>query len=115
MILNFSYPAEILKYTQRARGIVLSQAIGYMVGIMMTYTMPIAVANISWKYYVINACWNVPMIGVIWWLFPETKGKTLEEIDTLFEGSAADDWLVAPKGGEVELVDSADSGDKKSD
>ena len=92
-ILTFSYPSEILKFSQRARGLVVSQAIGYLVGIMMTYTMPIAISKISWKYYVINAASNVPMVFVIWRLFPKTKGKTLEEVDIIFEGIDADNWL----------------------
>ena len=101
MILNFSYPSEILNYSQRAKGNVVAQAIGYAVGTMMTYCMPLAVANISWKYYIINGVWNIPMVAVIWWMFPETKGKTLEEIDSIFEGDTSRSWLQVIDGAEV--------------
>ena len=49
--------------------------------------MPIALANISWKTYMINGAWDVVVLVmiVLWWV--ETKGKTLEEIDELIEGS----------------------------
>lgn len=49
--------------------------------------MPIALANISWKTYMINGAWDVVVLVMImlWWV--ETKGKTLEEIDELIEGS----------------------------
>lgn len=102
MILNFSYPAEILKYSQRAKGIVVSQAIGYLVGIMMTYTMPLAIKNLSWKFYIINGVYIIPTVGIIWWLFPETKGKTLEEIDGIFEGAKADSWLQVIEGSKAD-------------
>lgn len=119
MILTFSYPVEILKYTQRAKGVVVSQAIGYLFGIMMTYTMPLAIEYISWKFYIINAAWIVPMVGLIWWLFPETQGKTLEEIDRIFEGDNAESWLQVIEGSKADVesqtVKNADSLDAKKD
>lgn len=57
----------------------------------MVYTMPIAMAKLEWKLYMINGAWDVLMIGAIayWWV--ETKGKTLEEIDAIFEGEKHSD------------------------
>ena len=34
----------------------------------------------------INGSWDVLMIAAIWYFWVETKGKSLEEIDALFEG-----------------------------
>jgi len=36
--------------------------------------------------YFVNGSWDIVILGMIiyWWV--ETKGKTLEEIDALFEG-----------------------------
>ena len=36
--------------------------------------------------YMVNASWDIVIVGIIayWWV--ETKGKTLEEIDAIFEG-----------------------------
>lgn len=68
MILNFSYPSEILKYNQRAKGMVASQAIGYLFGCMMTYAMPLALERISWRFYIINAAWIAPMVAIIWYV-----------------------------------------------
>lgn len=114
MILTFSYPAEILKYTQRAKGMVASQAIGYLVGCMMTYTMPLALERISWIYYIINAAWIVPMVGIIWFIFPETKGKSLEEIDEIFEGARTSSLHEVLDGVEIEMSTvTKDSDDNK--
>jgi hypothetical protein len=48
--------------------------------------MPISLANIGWKTYMINGSWDVIMFGLIlyWWV--ETKGRTLEEVDEAIEG-----------------------------
>ncbi|GME23744.1 hypothetical protein GTA08_BOTSDO12531 [Neofusicoccum parvum] len=86
MHLAYSYPPEVLSYTQRTKGIAAGQAVGYAFAFINTYTLPIAIEEISWRYYAINSGWNVVIMAVIWLLFVETKGKTLEEVDRLFTG-----------------------------
>lgn len=71
--------------------------------------MPIGLANIGWRMYMINGSWDIIILilivrytsmlfsrgrfqsltlsntsQVVYWV--ETKGKTLEEIDAIFEG-----------------------------
>lgn len=84
--LTFVYPVEVLNYGQRAKGIALGQMVCYAFGFLNTYTTPIALDNIGWKYYCINAAWDVVVCAIIWFLFVETKGLALEEIDGLFDG-----------------------------
>ncbi|KAI4859594.1 general substrate transporter [Hypoxylon rubiginosum] len=93
MILNFSYPSEILKYNQRAKGMVASQAIGYLFGCMMTYAMPLALERISWRFYIINAAWIAPMVAIIWY-----------EIDDIFEKPETDSLREVLDGVEVTTV-----------
>lgn len=54
--------------------------------LLFVFVMPIALANIGWKFYMINGAWDVLMVLAVayWWV--ETKGKTLEEIDEIFDG-----------------------------
>ncbi|KAK0855932.1 hypothetical protein LTS02_010863 [Friedmanniomyces endolithicus] len=40
----------------------------------------------STSQYMINASWDIPIIGLIYYYWVETRGKTLEEIDAIFEG-----------------------------
>lgn len=77
MILTYAYPPQILRYTHRANGFALSMAIGYGVCIMMTYILPLALERLGWRFYAINAGWNVLVIFVIWLLFVETKGTII--------------------------------------
>lgn len=85
MILAYTYPPEVLKYSQRAKGVGTAQAIGYAISFINLYTSPIALANISWKYYIITACWDCIILVVIVLYFKETKDKSLEQIDEIFE------------------------------
>ncbi|KAK3671340.1 hypothetical protein LTR78_008800 [Recurvomyces mirabilis] len=48
--------------------------------------MPIGLANIGWKMYMVNASWDIVIVFLIAFFWVETKGKTLEEIDAIFEG-----------------------------
>lgn len=85
MILAYTYPPELLKYSQRANGVAIAQSIGFCFSFLNLYTAPIALTRITWKYYAINAGWDVVILVVIVWLFVETKGKTLEQMDELFK------------------------------
>lgn len=48
--------------------------------------MPIALDNIGYITYFVNGAWDVLVIIIIAVFWVETKGKTLEELDVIFEG-----------------------------
>lgn len=56
---------------------------------MVTMAFPIALEQIGWKTYMINGAWDVLQVVFVIIFWVETKGKTLEEIDELFDGSKA--------------------------
>ncbi|KAI1060978.1 hypothetical protein LB507_010156 [Fusarium sp. FIESC RH6] len=83
-----AYTVEIFPYTLRGRGVsvmYISTFVGLVLGNQVN---PIAMKNIGWKYYIVFCCILFCLIVVIWFLFPETKGHTLEEIQALFEGDS---------------------------
>jgi MFS family permease len=84
--LTFVYPVEIMNYTQRARGIAVGQMACYAFGFLNQYTTPIAMDHIGWRYYAVNAAWDVAICGIIYFWFVETKGLSLEEVDEIFDG-----------------------------
>lgn len=47
---------------------------------------PIALDAIQWKFYFVYIGALTAMLPTIWFLFPETKGRTLEEIAVVFDG-----------------------------
>lgn len=53
---------------------------------LLVYVMPIGINNIGWRMYMINGGWDIIVIVLIALYWVETKGKTLEEIDALFDG-----------------------------
>lgn len=45
---------------------------------------PVAFANIQWRTYVVFAVINAFMVPCVYFFFPETAGRSLEEMDEIF-------------------------------
>lgn len=54
---------------------------------MASFAMSYAMANLGWKFYIINASYNIVFLVAAYFLFVETNGLTLEEITAKFEGT----------------------------
>ncbi|WPG98677.1 MFS general substrate transporter [Acrodontium crateriforme] len=89
--LLYLYPPEVLNYPIRAVGVGVFQLVENLVAVLMTFTMPIALNKLGWKTYMINGAWDVFMIAAVAFFWVETKGKSLEELDVVFEGEKHSD------------------------
>ncbi|KAH7349496.1 lactose permease [Plectosphaerella cucumerina] len=81
-----AYPVEIYPFTLRGRGLSLTYITASTGLIVGNQVNPIAMKAIAWKYYIVFCCILGVLFGIIYVLFPETKGRTLEEIREVFEG-----------------------------
>ncbi|MCJ1358685.1 MAG: hypothetical protein MMC33_008685 [Icmadophila ericetorum] len=89
--LLYLYPPEVLNYPVRANGMGVFQFVANSVALLIVWTMPIALANIGWKTYMINGSWDMLMVSLIAYFWVETKGRTLEELDEVLEGTKHSD------------------------
>lgn len=48
------------------------------------FGFPVALQNIKWKTYIVFCVWCAIQATVIYFLVPETKNRTLEELDEIF-------------------------------
>ncbi|KIW13728.1 hypothetical protein PV08_08919 [Exophiala spinifera] len=62
---------------------------------------PIGIANIGWRLYIVFIIFTFIQLPIVWFLYPETKGLTLEEIDTLFIKDRAVTHTLTEKAEEV--------------
>ncbi|UOH83888.1 hypothetical protein LQV05_006626 [Cryptococcus neoformans] len=83
--LQSAYPIEVLPYSLRAKGYSITQFCIYLAMFFNQFVNPIGLSNISWKYYIVYDCILVLFLFLQWLLFPETKGRTLEEIREIFD------------------------------
>jgi MFS family permease len=86
--LSFAYPVEILPYKLRSRGLSLTLTTVFAAGFFNQYVNPIALEKLHWKFYFVYIGCLISFIIIIFFFFPETKGRSLEEIAEVFDGPA---------------------------
>ncbi|KAF8853833.1 MFS sugar transporter-like protein [Acephala macrosclerotiorum] len=89
--LTMTYPAEVLNFSIRANGMAVNTFFANGIGLLVTFAFPYALEAIGWKTYMINGAWDVLEVLFVLYFWVETKGKTLEEIDELFDGEKHSD------------------------
>ncbi|RYP80344.1 hypothetical protein DL769_002524 [Monosporascus sp. CRB-8-3] len=84
-LLTTSFLVEIWPYAERSRGIAIFQLFARCAEFFTTFVNPIGLANISWRYFLTYCCFLAFEVIFVYFFFPETSGKTLEEATFLFE------------------------------
>ncbi|KFY43750.1 hypothetical protein V494_01818 [Pseudogymnoascus sp. VKM F-4513 (FW-928)] len=92
--LTYTFLVELFPYAERSRGIGIEQLFGKLGGFFSIYVNPIAFDAIGWKYFAIYCGWIFFELNFIYWIYPETYGRTLEELAFLFEDKALADKAV---------------------
>ncbi|KAK9235256.1 general substrate transporter [Lipomyces kononenkoae] len=82
--IHYIYVPEIMSQEVRAIGTAFAVEVNVVINIILNQVSPIAFANIGWRYYSVFIATNIIAAVVVFLYFPETKGKTLEEINELF-------------------------------
>jgi len=86
--LTYTFLVELFPFHVRAKGITVFQWFSRAAGFFNQFVNPIGIENAGWKYYISYCVWLVFEVAFIWFLFPETAHRTLEELAFLYEGDA---------------------------
>lgn len=78
--LTYVYLIELWPYYARTKGVTWFQFWSRTAGTFGSQVNPIGLENIGWKYLLVYVCFLAFEIVFIYFLFPETFGKTLEEL-----------------------------------
>ncbi|KAK6956058.1 hypothetical protein Daesc_001328 [Daldinia eschscholtzii] len=92
--LTYTYLVELWPFAERSRGIAFFQLFGRLAGFFTTFVNPIGLKNVSWRYLISYCCFLAFEITFVYFIFPETFGRTLEELAFLFEDKALADEAV---------------------
>ncbi|KAJ5594597.1 General substrate transporter [Penicillium hispanicum] len=83
-LVPFMYAAEIAPLCTRAKVTAMSAAANWLFSFLLAEVTPIGFSSIEYKYYIVYACISAFALVVFYFFCPETKGRTLEEIDEIF-------------------------------
>ncbi|KAJ6583773.1 general substrate transporter [Mycena sp. CBHHK59/15] len=72
-------------YTGFAKGMAMYALAVACASFVNTYAGPIALQRIGWKYYLVYIVWDLFECVVIYFCVVETRGRTLEELNEIFE------------------------------
>ena len=83
-IISWIYPAEIFPIEVRARGNAITTFTNWSVNLIFAQFTPLALTSIEFQYFYVFFVFNIIAFLSYWFFYPETKGKTLEQMDELF-------------------------------
>jgi len=83
--LQALYPVEVLSFEMRAKGMGFSGMAVAAANLLNQFAWPISMKRIGWRTYIIFTIWCGVQTVVVWFWIPETKNRTLEELDEIFE------------------------------
>lgn len=84
MTVPWLYAAEINPLRIRAKGAALANIVNWSINFLVVMVTPIMVAHIGWGTYLFFAAVNACFIPFIYFFYPETSHRSLEEIDLIF-------------------------------
>jgi len=100
-IISWVYPAEIFPVDIRARGNALSTFTNWTLNLVFAQFSPTALTRIGFKYFYVFFVFGVIATVCYAVFFPETKGRTLEQMDVLFGDQLVPHALEDPVGAEL--------------
>ncbi|CAI7606843.1 uncharacterized protein N7487_005673 [Penicillium crustosum] len=79
------YISEIFPTRLRAYGVASGSATQWLFNFVVTYVTPAAIGNLGWRTFIMFGCFCFVMAFWVFLFVRETKGRSLEEMDVLFE------------------------------
>ncbi|RSL45787.1 hypothetical protein CEP54_014129 [Fusarium duplospermum] len=97
-IISWVYPAETFPIEVRALGNAITTFTNWLVNLVFAQFSPSALANIGFRYFYVFFVFNLIAFLCFWLFYPETKGRTLEQMDVLFGDQLVPHALDGPVG-----------------
>lgn len=90
------YAAEVWSLETRATGMALASVANWLFNFAIGLFIPAGFENISWKLFIVFGVLCVCASIQAFFTYPETAGKSIEEIELLFAAGAIAPWKTKP-------------------
>ncbi|KAG6813206.1 hypothetical protein H0H87_009320 [Tephrocybe sp. NHM501043] len=88
--LPWVYVSDIFPTRTRHYGLALASSSQWLWNFVVAKVTPQIVRNLGWKIFIMFATVNIGAMGLFSLVIPETKGRSLEEMDIIFGAISAD-------------------------
>jgi len=104
--VSWTYPPEIFPMRVRAKAVALSTASNWLFNFALAWAVPPALSSINYRTYFIFGAFNAAAAIHVFFCFPETTGRTLEEVDEVFkQGHVFSAWAIKKDVGKKTLAE----------
>jgi sugar porter (SP) family MFS transporter len=111
--VSWIYPPELFPLHLRGKAVAVTTSSNWIFNFALSYFVPPAFENIKWKVYLLFGVFCAAMTVHVYFFFPETAGKTLEDVDGMFvRGEKA--WETRVQYRDIRLVERGEA-DKGGD
>ncbi|KAI1266408.1 general substrate transporter [Xylariaceae sp. FL1019] len=113
--LPWLYPAEINPLKTRAKATAVSTVSNWIWNFFVVMITPVLVNNTGtngWGTYLFFAALNAIFFPIIYFLYPETAGRSLEEIDVIFAKGYAEEISYVKSAAELPFLEPSEVHEK---
>lgn len=103
--LPWLYPAEVNPIKTRAKANAVSTCSNWLFNFAVVMITPVMLDGIKWGTYLVFACINAGFFPIIYYFYPETKMRSLEEIDLIFAKGYLEDMSYVRAAKELPFLD----------
>ncbi|BGO95196.1 high affinity glucose transporter [Rhodotorula toruloides] len=103
---SWTYASEIFPTRVRGKAVSFATASNWIFNFILSMTTPPAFRNIQYRVYFLYGTFNICSFLHFFFMYPETKGRTLEEMEEIFDGTNTfTAWRVPPAKGIKNVAD----------
>ncbi|EYE93350.1 sugar porter family MFS transporter [Aspergillus ruber CBS 135680] len=77
-------PVEINSLSMRTKGAALATATNWAMNFMVVEITPVGIQSLGYRFYIIWTVLNLSFVPIIYFFYPETANRALEDIDMFF-------------------------------
>ncbi|RWA05335.1 hypothetical protein EKO27_g9770 [Xylaria grammica] len=71
----------------RTKGAALATCTNLLTNFVIVEITPIGIRNIGWRFWIVWTIFNAAFLPVIYFFYPETANRTLEDLDEYFRSN----------------------------